>query len=221
METRVKQGIESVLNVKESGPLIASLSDETQVEQLLRQAMPALGFRKHINLNLEDGRALVNVFVHGIRKTHPALTLEQGMEIVMDLATSGEDYGWPEKLQRGFFASLRAKFGKPAGAVSIVSMQDAGKCDCDTCGGGGIAILPKQYGPGSAACVCTKGRYLLSIWIKTSPRSLDLDKHPHIVELINAERSADSSAFQGNLRDALRLYHERAGKNDAKQKRAV
>jgi hypothetical protein len=182
------------------------LSEETNVEQMLRRAMPLLGFRKHLNLNLEDGRALVNVFVHGVKKTQPSLTFDQGMEIIMDLATSGEDYGWPEKLQRGFFTALRAKFGRPTGSAAIDRMFSGEKNECDTCGGGGIAILPKKYAPGAAACICTKGRYLLSCWVKNSPNALDLVDYPHIVELINEERSESSSTFKGNIRDAIREF---------------
>lgn len=221
--TRARQDTGLELVAKESGQLIESLSVEKNVEQLLRQAMPLLGFRKHINLNLEDGRALVSVFVHGIKKTHPLLTLEEAMEIVMDLATSGEDYGWPEKLQRGFFSALRAKFGKPQGAARIISMDEVEKCECDTCGGGGIAILPKGSGwRGAAACVCTKGRYYLSEWIKKRPSELDLDKHPDIVELIRAEYSGETTTFKGTLRDALNLYGNRMGATtSAKRKRAI
>jgi hypothetical protein len=220
--TRVRHDTESGFNAKESGQLTEFLSEEKNVEQLLRQAMPALGFRKYINLNLEDGRALVNVFVHGIRRTHPTLTLEQGMEIIMDLATSGEDFGWVSNLQRGFFAALKTKFGKSQGAMSVVSMQDVEKSDCDVCGGGGIAILPKDCGwRGASACVCTKGRYYMSNWIKSRPNMLDLDKRPDIVELIRAEYSGETTTFKGTLRDALSLYTDTNGNVNAKRKRAI
>jgi len=210
------------LNAKEGGQLAESLLAMGQVEQLLRQAMPALGFRKYVNLNLEDGRALVNVFVHGIKKTCPSLTLEQAMDIIMDMATSGDDYGWPEKLPRGFFAALKAKFGKTQGAVAIVSLQESRACECDVCGGGGIAILPKGCGwTGATACICTKGRYYMSYWIKGRPNLLDLDNHPDIVELIKAEYSGETSTFKGNLREALSLFGDQKGTSDVKRKRAI
>lgn len=192
-------------NARMAGSSTGSLSEIHQIESLLRQAMPHLGFRKHLNLNLDDGKALVNVFVHGIRRNCPNLTMEQGMDIVMDLASSGEDYGWPSNFQKGFFKLLKERH-KPVGAAPVTVSQARSEHQCDTCGGGGIAILPAGYGPGSAACVCTKGRYYYSCWVKKSPNIVDLVDCPHVVELINEERSENSSVFKGNLRDALALF---------------
>lgn len=186
-------------------------SDEQLLADFLRQAMRQLGFSRYIEMGTEEGRALLLTFSHGIRKTCPELSYMQAMEIILDMATSGESFGWPDKMTRGFFAALRAKFHKPTGVAAISPVpQLAENCNCEVCYGEGIAILPQEHGGGSAACVCGKGRYLFSAWCKTMPKVLDLNVHTHIVESILREKQGVAIPVEAESpAELLRYYKDR------------
>jgi hypothetical protein len=195
--------------------LNALVDEEERIEDFLRKAMPVLGFRVFVNLRTEEGRLLTRTFHHGIRKARPSLTESEAMEIVYDLATSGESYAWPDKFARGFFTALRSKVGMPVGAAAVKPLQDfTDSKSCEVCDGQGIAILPKMYGPGSAACVCKKGRFYFSCWIKDNPRIVDLELYPHVVEHIIREQQPAKSLPAGTPAELIRYFKTRLGRSD-------
>lgn len=183
-------------------------SDEQLLADFLKQAMRQLGFNRYIEMGTEEGRALLLTFSHGIRRISPELSYKQAMDIILDMATSGECYGWPDKMTRGFFAALRAKFHKPTGAAAITPVEEIS--NCEVCYGEGIAILPREHGGGSAACVCNKGRFLFSAWSKSMPKVLDLNVHTHIVESILREKHDIAIPVEtSSPAELLRYYKDR------------
>lgn len=150
---------------------------EEEIKTLLARGMSILGFARYVNLEIEEGLQARLVFKHGIKKHCPRLSFNEAIDIFMELAVSGENYSFLNRMITGFFKTLRERF--PAAPQQMNT--EVHRNGCSLCRNSGIAILPEHRGGGSAACVCEKGRFYFSSWIKDNPRIVDLASNPHLV----------------------------------------
>jgi hypothetical protein len=177
LSSKQARGIKSVSNAMRAGASSELKLSEQDIKSLLAKGMSILSFARYVNLEIEEGLQARTIFKHGIQKHCPYLSFNEAIDIFMELAVSGENYSFLNRMTTGFFKVLKERFPAPAKQINTEVHRNG----CDLCRNSGIAILPEHRGGGSAACVCEKGRFYFSSWIKEHPRIVDLANNPHLV----------------------------------------
>lgn len=168
---------ESVSNAIKAGVSPETMLSEQDIKTLLARGMSILSFARYVNLEIEEGLQARQVFKHGIKRHCPHLSLDEAIDIFMEMAVSGENYSFLNRMTTGFFKILRERFPEPVKQVNT----EVHRHGCDLCRNSGIAILPECRGGGSAACICEKGRFYFSSWIKENPKIVNLANLPDVV----------------------------------------
>lgn len=118
------------------------------------------------------------------------MTYEEAEAIILDMATSGDDYGWPERFTRTFCAKIKATYSV-ASVNRPVLAEFGSEDDCRFCRKTGIAILEGEKHRKSCACICERGRALFESWRSKDPKTFDLSARPDWIKALEYQAAED------------------------------